>query len=587
MPIAPKRTVFRLAALGLIYFLLASLTIATTRLGNGVAILFVANAVLIAWLLTTPRREWRAPVMVCAFASTAATSLFGFGPLAAPLMAAVNMLEAISSVIAFRMIAGRASPLESLRGFFAFVLGMAIIGPAISGLGGASVASLYGADFLENAGRWVAGHGLGAMIFAPLSLLILRGDMGKWARDVSSRQRAEAITLIGGVAAVTVFTFTYAHGPLLFLPWLPVIVATFRLGRFGAAASIGLVTVIAGAATLFGAGPIVQFIDGREAELQFLQFYLAVTVLAVLPTAAELNSRKSLLAQVRSSEQRYRMLADYSTDIILEIDTAGRIIFASASIERLGGYRPGDLTGRPALDLVDPEDVEKVQAAHRAAISSPGAIETVEYRGITADGEQVWMETRTQGVFDADGKPLGAVSAIRNVEERKARERALTLEARTDGLTGALNRRAFVRELDRAAGSQRRAERGCLALFDIDHFKRVNDTLGHAAGDDVLIAFVRLARRIVRDGDVVGRIGGEEFAILLRGATFEDARRVCERLRLACAGEIVLPDLPGGVTVSAGIAALDGASAAQIMERADAALYRAKRGGRNRLELAA
>jgi len=163
----------------------------------------------------------------------------------------------------------------------------------------------------------------------------------------------------------------------------------------------------------------------------------------------------------------------------------------------------------------------------------------------------------------------------------------LAKEARTDGLTGALNRRAFMREIEKAAVSQRQLERGCVALFDLDHFKRINDRLGHSAGDAVLVAFVRLARRIVRDGDVVGRLGGEEFAVFMKGASFDQALRICERLRIACAEEITLRGQTGGVTVSAGIATLDGEPAPIVMERADAALYRAKRAGRNRLERAA
>jgi len=144
-----------------------------------------------------------------------------------------------------------------------------------------------------------------------------------------------------------------------------------------------------------------------------------------------------------------------------------------------------------------------------------------------------------------------------------------------------------MREIEAAAASQRQAERGCVALFDLDHFKHINDRHGHAAGDAVLIAFVKLARRIVRDGDCVGRLGGEEFAVFMKGASFDQALRICERLRIGCAEEITLRGEAGRVTVSAGIAAMDGAPASLVLERADNALYRAKRAGRNPLGRAA
>ena len=587
MRIALHRSAVRHAVLGLIYFLIASLTIATTRLGGGVAILFVANAILTAFLLTTPRREWRRALTACGIASAVATALFGFGAIAAPVLSVINMCEAFVAASLYRRLRGRAAPLDSTPGFFTFVLAAGIVAPLLSALGGAAVAALHGADFVENALRWFAGHALGTISFAPACLLVLDGNVRRWSRTASRKQLAEAVLLLSLVFATTVAVFTYKFTPLLFLPWLPVIVATFRLGRFGGAASIGIVALVAGGATLLGFGPVVDFVSSREAELQFLQFYLAATVLAILPPAAELAERKSLFERLQASEHRYRLLADHSTDIILDIDREGRIVFASAAIERVGGYRPEEVVGRLATDLVDPADTEKLRAAHGNVLATPDLVETIEYRAIRRDGSQVWMETRTQGVFDEHGRALGAVSAIRNVEARRERERVLAKEARTDGLTGALNRRAFMREIEKAAVSQRQLERGCVALFDLDHFKRINDRLGHSAGDAVLVAFVRLARRIVRDGDVVGRLGGEEFAVFMKGASFDQALRICERLRIACAEEITLRGQTGGVTVSAGIATLDGEPAPIVMERADAALYRAKRAGRNRLERAA
>lgn len=584
---ALHRPVLRHAALGLGYFLIASLTVGTTRLGGGVAILFVANAVLTASLLTTPRREWRGALTACGLGSAAATALFGFGLAAAPVFSVINMCEAFVAASLYRRLRGRASPLESLSGFFTFILTAGIVAPLLSGLGGAAIATLHGADFAMNALRWFAGHALGTITFAPACLLVLSGDIGRWARTSSRRQYAEMAALLPLVAIVSLATFLQPVAPLLFLPWLPVIVATFRLGRLGAAASIGILTLVAGGATLLHLGPIVAFIGPGETALQFLQFYLAASVLAVLPAAAELARRKQLFERLQSSERRYRLLADYSTDIILDIDPDGRIAFASAAIEQMGGYRPADVVGRMASELVDPADISAIRAAHLRALATPGAVETVEYRAILGDGSQAWLETRTQGVFDEDGVALGAVSAIRNVEERRERERVLATEARTDGLTGALNRRAFMREIERAAGSKRQAECGCIALFDLDHFKGINDRYGHAAGDAVLIAFVKLAKGIVRDGDSVGRLGGEEFVVFLKGASFEQALRICERLRIACAEQIPLGGTTGNVTVSAGIATLDGEPAAVVLERADAALYRAKRAGRNRLERAA
>lgn len=160
----------------------------------------------------------------------------------------------------------------------------------------------------------------------------------------------------------------------------------------------------------------------------------------------------------------------------------------------------------------------------------------------------------------------------------------LTRAAFTDSLTGLANRRAF---FDQMRGSVGRGDTDCIAIIDIDHFKQVNDRYGHVVGDEALRIFARTAQQAVRASDCLARIGGEEFAILMRGTTVELAERICERLgrRIAETG-IPVPDGEIRVTISTGIAALAG-DADRAFVAADAALYRAKNAGRSRLEVAA
>lgn len=173
---------------------------------------------------------------------------------------------------------------------------------------------------------------------------------------------------------------------------------------------------------------------------------------------------------------------------------------------------------------------------------------------------------------------LGGVMMVHDVMLAKAEH-----AANRDFLTGAWSRRAFFAvaevELKRAQRSQRDVS---LLLFDVDHFKAINDSLGHAAGDRVLVDAVARAEAVIRNVDYLGRIGGEEFAVLLPETGIDDALAVAERLR---AGLQVRADEGLEFTVSIGVAVLrNGESLADILQRADAALYRAKLGGRNRVE---
>lgn len=171
-----------------------------------------------------------------------------------------------------------------------------------------------------------------------------------------------------------------------------------------------------------------------------------------------------------------------------------------------------------------------------------------------------------------------SVSALSN--EQRVRE--LRLRATRDGLTGLLNRGEFLRLAGERLRSSARHRRGCvLVMADLDHFKDINDRFGHGVGDQALRAFSRACTSAMRDSDVLARIGGEEFAILLVDAEPSDAERVTQRIRDRYHQEISLPDTPA--TASFGIAPLErGVDLAAMMKRADAALYRAKEAGRDR-----
>jgi diguanylate cyclase (GGDEF)-like protein len=188
------------------------------------------------------------------------------------------------------------------------------------------------------------------------------------------------------------------------------------------------------------------------------------------------------------------------------------------------------------------------------------------------------------GLFIALGFAAAIVAiAAAWVHVLRMRVRALEAQVVTDPLTGAFNRRQFDRSLAQAI--ERRARSGepaSLLVFDVDRFKELNDTRGHAAGDAVLKAIVQLFARHTRKLDALFRIGGEEFALVLAGAGYDDAMRVAEEFRIRIASAAFADACT--VSISAGVSELEpGQSAADWIADADAALYAAKRDGRNRV----
>lgn len=592
LSIDSRQRLAHLAFLGISYFVAASLTVAYTRFEGGVAFIWGATAVLLSHLVVRPSHEWPLPSAICFFAGSAATAWFGLGIAASLPFAIVNVAEAALGALLLRRYVAKCCHFESIPEIVAFfgIVGLAV--PSVLGAAAGLIAHLTaGGPFLSNWLHYSTGHALGAITFTPLFMLVSGGDVSGWMRKAEGSDWVEATVLSLLVGVVAFLVFSQTRLPLLFLPFLPMMVAVFRLGRFGAAAAIILLTVSAIVATLNGTGPI-SLINGQNGDkAQFLQFYLATAVLTILPAAAELRRRKQLFASLQEASALSRLILDRTGDIIMRLDIDGVIRYVSPSLLAIAGYRPEDMLGQPPHAMIHEDDVPEVVRVHRMALAAPNDTFIVEYRARRGDGSLGWFETHTRATIDEQGVPSGAVSIVREITRRKEREGALTRESLTDPLTALANRRAFDLALDeQTARSCTEQRAGCLAMFDLDHFKSINDRFGHASGDVVLRAFSDLLRSTLRTSDLVARYGGEEFVAILDGATLEQAELVCERVRANFAETPCISHDGRTIraTVSVGVAPIiPGTTTDQLLRMADQALYNAKAAGRNRLVLAA
>ncbi len=573
------------------YFLFASLAVGLTRLNGGVALLWVANAVPLVMLCGRPVRQWPAPLLATGLGGMTATMLFGPVPAAAPAFAVANIGEAALAAALLRRWGVNSDLFRNSRSVLIFAFASALVAPSASAFVGATVGVLaFGKQWDATWVDWFVGHGVGALIAAPLILLVSSGELFSSVRKLRRRDAASALLLLGLVAAVTTVSFWQSGLPLLFLPMLPAMIATFSLRVPGAVLSVVLVAAIGGLFTIHGYGPVMMIHDSHILQLQFFQLFLATTFLMCLPVAGALNEREQLLTELQAGRARFRLLADNVTDAILEIGSDGIIRYASPAVRDLAGFDPAMLVGRPAVEFMHADDRARAQAAHREALAEPGRPVTIEYRVHKADGEIGWFETRARAIVNAAGEVDAAVSAIRDIGERKALESRLRAAADTDPLTGLANRRAFLRQLDRTLADGGAGLPASIALLDLDHFKKVNDSYGHAAGDTTLMLIADVCRKSLRGDDMVARIGGEEFALLLAGVSESEAAGVCERMRHEVA-RCAIPIDAGRtihITASIGVAELTVArTGPEALSIADAALYRAKAEGRDRVALSA
>lgn len=579
------------ALTAVVYGACASLALQLTRIDGGVAIVWLAGPLLFAKLCSIPRRRWTALTLACVPTGLLASAAFGIqGAVAIPLPL-VCIAEAYAAAWLIKRWYPRFGRFQSVREVACFLVVTGILVPAVMALAGAFCVHVgKGIAYWPAWRDWYAGHALGMVAFAPPLLLTLRGDISEWIRSADRRRASEAIGLLGSVAALSLVTFGQDTIPLVILPFLPMIAATVRLGRFGAVNSIVILMAIGLPFSLAGMGPTALLHVGMALRLQVLQIYFASIVLILLPLAAELWARRRLLDRMRTAEAFHRLVLDRTSDVVLRLGRKGTVRYASPSIEQVWGYRPDELIGRKMFHLISAEDLPAVLDARRGAVAAPEKTAITEYRVHCRNGGTVWMESHMRAIVDEHDAVIGTVSIAREVTSRRKLMEDLTHQATTDPLTGVHNRRAFDETLPALlASASTEATLGCLAVFDLDHFKRINDQYGHSAGDIVLQRFAALLRSCVRDGDLVARLGGEEFAVIFAGVAIDQARLVCERVRKQFETS-VMEDPSGAViraTVSVGISSLlRGQTSAAAMQIADAALYAAKQAGRNRAESA-
>ncbi len=247
-----------------------------------------------------------------------------------------------------------------------------------------------------------------------------------------------------------------------------------------------------------------------------------------------------------------------------------------------------ELAGVAIGTLTDPQDRDHVADAMQHATSGTGASYRIDQRFVHADGRPVWVSHSGSVVRDLTGEPLYLVCQIEDVTERRARGELIAHQAIHDPLTGLPNRLLFVDRLRRSLATSDDADHLAVLFLDLDQFKVINDSLGHAAGDRLLVALADRLRTAIRPSDTVARFGGDEFTILCTGVPDETvACDLARRISNAVAKPIALSEGEVFVTASVGIALSGGEleTPETLLRNADAAMHRAKDQGRARTEL--
>ena len=292
----------------------------------------------------------------------------------------------------------------------------------------------------------------------------------------------------------------------------------------------------------------------------------------------------------------FKTLIDTTNDVVIITDVTPfeeggpRIVYVNPAFEKLMGYRAEEVIGESPRLLHGPNTDRQTRYRIRKAILHGKPIRT-ELLKYGKDGQARWLDMNIVPLQDDSGEIKYFASIERDLTRYKKMERQLANMALFDSLTGALSRAAYLQHAEKEFKRSKRYNRPLSTIMiDIDHFKKINDQYGHAAGDHVLQIFVEAIEEEIRGPDAIGRIGGEEFALLMPDTPLKSAAHLAERVRQRItkypyiAGKMLIE-----VTASLGVAVMEeeDANYKAMLQRADEALYTAKHSGRNRVTMAA
>ncbi|WP_432767790.1 MAG: diguanylate cyclase [Sphingopyxis sp.] len=583
-------TPFWLLTTALGYFLLAALSLYATKGADNIAAIWPPSGFFLALLILMPERA-RIGAFAGAFVASFAANALASGALG--LAAAFTLANMVEAATALWLINRRE------RSGLSFMVPRSIITFCLAALvasiaSGAVAALLTGGDIIFFR-SWLTTVALGMLIVTPPIVILARMLSTRALSSTTPAMKWQGGLLLAGTAALTWFCFWQSGYPLTFLPFVAVMIASFRLGPLGAASGVLIVALIASWLTVNGSGRIAEIEGGSDIVVLFLQFYLLVLLCTALPLAALLVSRQRLGKRL---EQSNRWLLQAEAAALVghwRVDLLRWTIQWSDQTYRVHGLEPGSAVG---VDYSVEQYVDEDGAAVRAVLAD--AVRTgqpFEYQGRIrrADGQIRHVKSHGSIEMGRNGRAVGIFGTIQDVTDTVENARVLEAArsaaervANTDMLTGLPNRRHTLAVLEDALGRARDdGAELAVAIFDIDHFKQINDQHGHAAGDAVIRRVAQRAKLSLRDDDMVGRFGGEEFVCIFLGPSARSATAVAERVRAAIEAQEDGEGVPKA-TVSIGLALYgDEATVEELLHRADEALYRAKREGRNRLRTAA
>ena len=591
-------------AVVLIWAVTALASMAQRDLGGASVLLWVPAGIMAGAFYTSPRRRW--PILIALFflAQCSIAAHNGVPLVKAALYALAALSQSLIAVIlSWRVLGGRRARFNRFRQ----VAGIFAAAAIASAIGALLALGLRENRTLDELSWWFLANLIGIMTVSPIFVRMQR--MWRTRRRLIApdglRDVLVVVPAFASLSIIVLFQDALMLGPVIVTALMLI---AFRYDQRVSALAVLVFGLCATLVSAYSGTPLPQADLSERAATLTLQVWMLILLMTRLPLAAMLFKREELqLALLDRNAQMHESLMLFD----LAEETAGigrwRLNLVTGAQEwsprmlELTGFAPGTPSDPGDFTALMPDGGEEF-CSHIRANRDNRDTYSFTYSVKPAGETERMLRIAVLNEYDVRGTRIGVFGVAMDVTQQVRREEALDLArsravrlaaeaqklANTDPLTSLPNRRCTFGRLESmiAAAAQNDGELTAI-MFDIDHFKQVNDVYGHQTGDEVLVQVAELARRQARSGDLVGRIGGEEFVWLLPGLPQGRVHPLAERLRRSVEMGIEGSDLPD-VTVSIGVAHFrPGDDEESLLARADAGLYQAKEHGRNQVRRAA
>lgn len=566
-----------------LYTIISTISMKYTVFSNGHATIWPADALMLAAIFSKKIKDIKEATAITFFANTFSQFICGYHHFYIILYALISSLQIFLSNKSYIKNVGNNHIFSQYKYIVKFNLNSGIVFPFICALLGTFFNTLAsGTLSLDDFAAWFFALSLGNVTFTRPLTYILDGTFFENLKKLTQINPLHALSIILSLSltiCAAFYVFNQSKYPFLFVPTSLVIANSLITGEIFGSITVMIIAVIATQAAFSNLGPIMLMQIGALGRQAVLQTYLLFTVFTERAVSVLFMRNKSLAQSVSAREQMLALVLVNSTDCIININHEGLCLWAGGAALDLLGYSNQDIIGKNLSDIINinPNNQNVIKEFFG---SHDEKLESISVNPRFNTSLALNLDLRK---FISDGVVAGAIATLNDITEEHEKLAVAVEKSEKDPLTQLLNRYGFKEKMKDVL--RLRDDNLCISYLDIDHFKEINDTYSHEAGDRILTELANLMQNAIPSPNIVSRFGGDEFVIALL-ETDETSRDLLHSLveKISTTVFPLTDTVKAKITISCGFSFYKPEKTLDIViQEADSALYNAKQTGRNRL----